>query len=118
MLVLVGRMYEEYLGMDDYFARSQRLTSDQPGTAQPVQAFTRITTGLVDVGEAELNTARVGTDVLADGGSRPNEAYMGGIDMSPVWNIWRDPLGPDTAMGDLRVVEHPRLGLLRDGGRR
>lgn len=114
MLTLVGRMYDEYIGMDDYFARSQRLTA---GTDRPVQAFTRITTGLVDVGEAELDTVRVGTDVLVDGGSESNEAYMGGIDMSPVWNIWRDPLGPDTTMGDLRVVEHPQFGLRRDGGR-
>lgn len=41
-------------------------------------------------------------------------SYMGGIDMSPVWNIWSDPLGPDVSMGDISIKAEPRLGLYRN----
>ena len=37
--------------------------------------------------------------------------YMGGLDMSVVWDLWRDPLGPDTAMGDTHITTEPVLGL-------
>ncbi len=114
MLVLVTRMYRDYIGTDDYFGQSQRLVHDDGD--QPVQSFTKITAGLTDLGEASGSTARVATAAILDAAedvTEPNERYMGGIDMSPVWNIWRDPLGPDTAMGDIRITTEPRLGLYR-----
>lgn len=36
---------------------------------------------------------------------------MAHLDMSPVWNIWRDPLGADTTMGEVRITTEPVLGL-------
>jgi hypothetical protein len=36
---------------------------------------------------------------------------MGGLDLSVVWNLWRNPLGPDTAMGDMHITTQPVLGL-------
>jgi flavin-dependent dehydrogenase len=118
MLVLVTRMYREYIGMDDYFGQSQHLVHADGHGDQPVQSFTQIITGLADVREADGATGRVTTEAIitaaetAQGeAAKSNVKYMGGIDMSPVWNIWRDPLGPDTAMGDIRIMSEPRLGL-------
>ena len=50
---------------------------------------------------------------LGDDSAKSNVKYMGGLDMSPVWNIWRDPLGPDTAMGDVYITTTPRFGLAK-----
>lgn len=117
MLALVSRMYREYIGMDDYFGQSQHLVHADGHGERPVRSFTQIVTGLIDVREAAGTTGRVATEAIADAAG-VKAGYMGGIDMSSVWNIWRDPLGPDTAMGDIRVRSHPWLGLYRSGSER
>ncbi|SMD26351.1 NAD(P)/FAD-dependent oxidoreductase [Kibdelosporangium aridum] len=121
MLVLVSRMYRDYIGMDDYFGKSQLLVHDDGHSERPVQSFTRISTGLTDVREAADAEGRVSTAAIVeaaenakDDAAKANLKYIGGIDMSPVWNIWRDPLGPDTAMGDIRITAEPWLGLYRE----
>jgi hypothetical protein len=110
MLALVSRMYQEYIGMDDYFGQSQHLVHADGHGERPVRSFTQIVTGLTDVREAAGTTGRAATEAIADAAG-VKAGYMGGIDMSSVWNIWRDPLGPDTAMGDIRVMSQPWLGL-------
>jgi flavin-dependent dehydrogenase len=122
-LVLVSRMYKQYLGMDEYFSHAHELVhGDSRAGDEPIQSFTQITAGLTDVREAQEAGRRTLTDVLLkeaegvqDQAAESNVNYMGGLDMSPVWNIWRDPLGPDTAMGDIHIVTKPRLGLARLG---
>jgi flavin-dependent dehydrogenase len=126
MLALVGRMYEQFIGMDDYFAWSEQLVHESSRGPAAVQAFTQIITGLTDISEASDADRRVTTDAIATAardaagettekastnGTRGNLSYIGGLDMSPVWNIWRDPLGADSAMGDIRITTEPRLGL-------
>ena len=125
LLVLVSRMYKEYIGMDDYFGQSEQLVHETNRGRQPVEAFTQIITGLTDMQEAGDAARRVTTDAIIgaaeereDEAATSNVKYMGGLDMSVVWNIWRDPLGPDTAVGDLRVTTEPRLGLYRFTGNR
>lgn len=104
MLSLVGRMYRDYIGRDDYFRRAQPLSA---GGGSPAATFTRITTGLTDLGEAEDHQPRVSAETIES-----STKYLGGIDMAPVWNFWRDPLGTDdTVMDDLRLVTEPRLGI-------
>ncbi|MEW1741418.1 NAD(P)/FAD-dependent oxidoreductase, partial [Nocardia beijingensis] len=39
-----------------------------------------------------------------------NLEYMGHLDMSVVWDHWRDPLA-DTTTGELRITTDPVLGL-------
>jgi flavin-dependent dehydrogenase len=120
-LVLVSRMYKQYIGMDEYFAHAHELVHDESRAADdPVQSFTRITAGLTDVREAQETGQRALTHSLLkeaedvhDEAAKSNVNYMGGLDMSPVWNIWRDPLGPDTAMGDIRITTSPLLRLER-----
>ncbi|MFG2000628.1 NAD(P)/FAD-dependent oxidoreductase [Spirillospora sp. NPDC048911] len=120
-LVLVSRMYEQYIGMDEYFSHAHDLVhEDSRAGDAAIQSFTRITTGLTDVREASETGGRALTGTLVkeaedvqDHTAKSSVKYMGGLDMSPVWNIWRDPLGPDTAMGDVHIVTSPRLGLTR-----
>ena len=107
MLSLVGRMYREYIDSDDYFRRAQPLSDTDDS---PAAAFTRISTGLTDLGEAGEQQPRVSSAVI-EGSTK----YMGGIDMAPVWDFWRDPLGTaDTVMGELRLAVEPRLRI-REG---
>jgi hypothetical protein len=75
-------------------------------------------TGLTDMRETEELGRRVSTETLVaeaeqvqDDAAKSNVNYMGGLDMSLVWDAWRDPLGPDIAMGDIRIVTEPVLGL-------
>ncbi|WP_394840531.1 tryptophan 7-halogenase [Pendulispora brunnea] len=121
MLVLVARMYREYMGADDYFGRSEQLVHAEGRGERPVQAFTQIITGLTDVREASGTSSRVTTEAIVEAAhgakdetAKSSLSYLCGIDMSPVWDIWRDPLGPDTAMGNIRITAEPRLGLYRE----
>jgi flavin-dependent dehydrogenase len=125
-LVLVSRMYKQYIGMDEYFSHAHELVhADSRADDAAIQSFTRITTGLTDVREAQETGRRTMTNTLIkeaeevqDEAAKSNVNYMGGLDMSPVWNIWRDPLGPDTAMGDIHITTTPRLGLARRAAER
>lgn len=118
-LVLVSRMYKQYIGMDEYFSHAHELVHEESRAGDDaMQSFTRITAGLTDVREAEETGRRALTDTLVkeaegvqDHAAKSNVNYMGGLDMSPVWNIWRDPLGPDTAMGDIHITTTPHFGL-------
>jgi flavin-dependent dehydrogenase len=120
-LVLVSRMYKQYVGMDEYFSHAHALVhEDSRADDQAIQSFTRISTGLTDIREAQETGRRTLTDTLIkeaeevqDKVAKSNVKYMNGLDMSPVWNIWRDPLGPDTAMGDIHITTTPRFGLAR-----
>ncbi|MFB4315992.1 NAD(P)/FAD-dependent oxidoreductase [Actinomadura sp. 21ATH] len=122
-LVLVSRLYKQYIGMDEYFSHAHELVhEDSRAGDEAIQSFTRITTGLTDVREAGETGRRTTTGTLEaeaedvrDEAARSNVRYMGGLDMSPVWNIWRDPLGPDTAMGGIRIVTWPEFGLVEEG---
>ncbi|MBU3064706.1 tryptophan 7-halogenase [Nocardia sp. NEAU-G5] len=117
-LSLVSRMYEHYIGSEEYFAHAHRLTDVYDGDS-PEQSFTRIMAGLTDVGETTGTQERTGTEVIASEAERLHTApdtdgvnikYMGGLDMSPVWDHWRDPL-VDTDMGEIRITTEPVFGL-------
>ncbi len=118
-LALVSRMYTKYLGADEYFSHARELTrASAPEHDTPRESFTRIMAGLTDVREVRDSAARTSTDVLIaeaqdvqDDTATSTLTYMGGLDMSVVWNLWRDPLGPDTAMGDVHITTEPVLGL-------
>ncbi|MGE2817453.1 NAD(P)/FAD-dependent oxidoreductase [Mycobacterium heidelbergense] len=120
-LSLVSRMYTQYVGADEYFSHAHELSrasGRDSDTAE--QSFTRVMTGLTDVREGHETEVRTSTDVLIAEASQlkdhlaeSNLRYMGGLDMSVVWNLWRDPLGPDTAMGDVHIVTEPLLGLTK-----
>jgi flavin-dependent dehydrogenase len=117
-LSLVSRMYENYIGSEEYFAHAHRLTDVHDGDS-PEQSFTRIMAGLTDVGETTGEQDRTGTEVIVAEAERLHTApdtdgvnikYMGGLDMSLVWDHWRDPLS-DTAMGEIRITTEPVFGL-------
>ena len=118
-LALVSRMYTQYIGAEEYFSHAHELTHVAArGQDTPEQSFTRIMAGLADVRETSETGARVSTDVLIAEASQlkdelaeSNLRYLGGLDMSVVWGVWRDPLGPDTAMGDMHITTEPVLGL-------
>ncbi|MFJ1461122.1 NAD(P)/FAD-dependent oxidoreductase [Nocardia wallacei] len=114
-LVLVSRMYEQYIGANEYFSHASTLTDVKAGDT-PEESFTRIMAGLTDVSESAGEQKRIETDTIVAEAEHVNEEgvnikYMGHLDMSPVWNIWRDPLGADTVMGDVRITTAPVLGL-------
>ncbi|MGY2061511.1 NAD(P)/FAD-dependent oxidoreductase, partial [Nocardia gipuzkoensis] len=118
-LVLVSRLYKQYVGSAEYFSHASTLTEEHDGDT-PQESFTRIIAGLTDVDESSGQQLRTQTDTIVTEAERLHEEaaetnikYMGGLDMSPVWNIWRDPLGPDTVMGDVRITTEPVLGLTR-----
>jgi len=117
-LSLVSRMYEHYIGSEEYFAHAHKLTDVHDGDS-PEQSFTRIMAGLTDVGETTGDQDRTGTEVIVSEAERLHTApdtdgvnikYMGGLDMSPVWDHWRDPLS-DTEMGEIRITTEPVFGL-------
>ncbi|WP_331757890.1 tryptophan 7-halogenase (plasmid) [Nocardia sp. NBC_01377] len=117
-LSLVTRMYRDYIGSAEYFSHARRLTNEHSSdTAQ--ESFTRISAGLTDVVETSGQAERVGTDTIVaevenhQPDQEGNIRYMGGLDMSVVWDHWRDPLGPDSAMDGLRITTEPVLGLTR-----
>jgi flavin-dependent dehydrogenase len=118
-LTLVSRMYTQYIGAEEYFSHAHDLTHAAARNQDtPEDSFTRIMAGLTDVRETHETGARTSTDVLIaeakelkDEIAESNLKYMGGLDMSVVWNLWRDPLGPDTAMGDTHITTEPVLGL-------
>jgi flavin-dependent dehydrogenase len=118
-LTLVSRMYTQYIGAEEYFSHAHQLSHASVREHDtPEQSFTRIMAGLTDVREGRESGARTSTDVLIaeadevqDEVAKSNLKYMGGLDMSVVWNLWRDPLGPDTAMGDMHITTEPVLGL-------
>jgi flavin-dependent dehydrogenase len=118
-LTLVSRMYTQYIGAEEYFSHAQELTrASAPEMDTPEESFTRLIAGLTDVREGHETATRTSTDVLiAEAGqvqdemAESNLKYMGGLDMSVVWNLWRNPLGPDTAMGDVHITTEPMLGL-------
>ncbi|MEV0295459.1 NAD(P)/FAD-dependent oxidoreductase [Nocardia sp. NPDC050710] len=117
-LSLVTRLYKNYVGSAEYFSHASALTEEHPGDT-PQESFTRITAGLTDMGESAGQQQRAGTGTLVSEAELRAEAdgvnihYMGGLDMSPVWNHWRDPLGHDTEMDDVRITTEPVLGLTR-----
>lgn len=118
-LSLVSRLYKNYIGSAEYFSHATSLTEERSGDT-PQESFTRISAGLTDVDESSGQQQRAGTDTIVseveDLETDPdgiNIHYMGGLDMSPVWNHWRDPLGQDTEMDDLRITTEPALGLTR-----
>jgi flavin-dependent dehydrogenase len=119
-LVLVSRMYRQYVGADEYFAHAHDLVhADSHGGDRALQSFTRITTGLTDVREAGETGRRTLTDTLIreaedlqDESAKASIEVMGGLDTSAIWNIWEDPLGPDSMMGGIRITATPRLGLV------
>ncbi|MGW4094951.1 NAD(P)/FAD-dependent oxidoreductase [Nocardia sp. NPDC004750] len=116
-LSLVSRMYKDYIGSEEYFEHAATLTEERE-TDSHAQSFTMIMAGITDVHESHGTQARTATATIldeavgyhADNDERANTEYMGAIDMAPVWNLWRDPLGADTTMGDLRITTAP-LGL-------
>ncbi|WP_327120491.1 FAD-dependent oxidoreductase [Nocardia sp. NBC_01730] len=115
-LSLVSRMYEQYVGSTEYFSHASSLTAVHSGDT-PQESFTRIMAGLTDVDESSGEQERAGTDTILSEAERlhpesdgVNIKYMGGLDMSPVWDHWRDPLS-DTVMGDVRITTEPILGL-------
>ena len=124
-LVLVSRMYKQYIGMDEYFGHAHDLVhEDSRAGDAAIQSFTRITAGLTDLREANetgqltlTDTFTKEAEAVQDKAAKSNVNYMGGLDMSPVWNNWRDPLGPDTAMGDLHVTSSPTFGLASKGSK-
>ncbi|MEV0105283.1 NAD(P)/FAD-dependent oxidoreductase [Nocardia sp. NPDC050799] len=118
-LTLVSRMYKDYIGSKEYFAHASTLTEEHESDTNE-QSFTRIMAGLTDVEETSGTQTRTATSTIVgeaegfrDGeyAEGANIEYMGHLDMSPVWNIWRDPLGADTTMGDIRITTAPVLGL-------
>jgi flavin-dependent dehydrogenase len=114
-LVLVTRMYDQYVGAGEYFAHSRPLT-EAPETDSDQLHFTRIMAGLTDPAELAGQQRRIDTATIADATGHldgVNDKYMGGISMRPVWDHWRDPLGADTEMGELRITTDPVLGLTR-----
>lgn len=113
-LVLVSRMYEQYIGSDEYFAHATRLTAGHEGDT-PEVSFTRIMAGLTDVVESSGEQQRARTDTIVAEAEHlhadsANLQYMGRLDMSIVWDHWRDPLA-DTVMDDVRITTEPVLGL-------
>jgi flavin-dependent dehydrogenase len=117
MLVLVSRMYEAYNGRDEYFWQSQKLVHSDTRQPVPVRSFTDIITGLADVRESAKADLRVGTDALVNeaefeqDGPTGGNRYMGGIDMSSIWDLWRDPMTQDDVMDGIVMVDSPVLGL-------
>jgi flavin-dependent dehydrogenase len=118
-LTLVSRMYKDYIGSEEYFAHASTLTEEHESDTNE-QSFTRIMAGLTDVEETSGTQTRTATSTIVgeaegfrdgDYAEGANIEYMGHLDMSPVWNIWRDPLGADTTMGDIRITTAPVLGL-------
>jgi hypothetical protein len=80
--------------------------------------FTRIMAGLTDVHEGQETRVRTSTDVLItqaeqvqDQAAASTLTHMAGSPMPMVWGLWRNPLGPDTAMGDVHIITEPVLGL-------
>jgi flavin-dependent dehydrogenase len=117
-LVLVSRMYRQYVGMDEYFSHAHDLTVHED-SQEAIQSFTRITTGLTDVREARETGTRTLTETLIreaediqDEAAKSNVGFLGGLDMSHMWNVWENPLGPDTAMGNTHITTTPRFGLV------
>ncbi|GAA5060518.1 NAD(P)/FAD-dependent oxidoreductase [Nocardia callitridis] len=115
-LVLVSRMYEQYIGSDEYFAHAKDLTAEHAGDT-PEASFTRIMAGLTDVNESEGQQQRTDTGALVSEvenlhSESANLEYMGHLDMSVVWDHWRDPLA-DIEIEGLRVATEPVLGLTR-----
>ncbi|WP_062991035.1 MULTISPECIES: NAD(P)/FAD-dependent oxidoreductase [Nocardia] len=116
-LVLVSRMYEQYIGSDEYFAHADKLTEAHEGDT-PEVSFTRIMAGLTDVDETSGEQGRTPTDTIASAlteteklhADSANLEYMGHLDMSVVWDHWRDPLA-DTVLDNVRITTEPVLGL-------
>ncbi|MGW5381967.1 NAD(P)/FAD-dependent oxidoreductase [Nocardia sp. NPDC003963] len=116
-LSLVSRMYRDYIGSEEYFEHAATLTEER-ATDSPAQSFTMIMAGITDVLESDGSQGRTATATIvdeADGyhaeyGDGANTEYMGAIDMAPVWDLWRDPLGADVTMGDYRISTVP-LGI-------
>jgi flavin-dependent dehydrogenase len=117
-LALVSRMYTRYGGAEEYFGHARDLAHTTAGGLDtPRESFTRISAGLTDICESRETGARASTDVLIDAAAlqddraKSDESSFGGLDMFQVWKLWRDPLGPDTAMGAIRLTTDPVLGL-------
>ncbi|MBF6520506.1 NAD(P)/FAD-dependent oxidoreductase [Nocardia farcinica] len=113
-LVLVSRMYEQYIGSEEYFAHAAKLTEVHEGDT-PEVSFTRIMAGLTDVEESAGSQQRTSTQAIVAEAERlhdesANLEYMGHLDMSVVWDHWRDPLA-DTVMDGVRITTEPVLGL-------
>ncbi|MFE9327679.1 NAD(P)/FAD-dependent oxidoreductase [Nocardia sp. NPDC052278] len=116
-LVLVSRMYEQYIGSDEYFSHADKLTEAHEGDT-PEVSFTRIMAGLTDVDESSGDQVLTPTDTIASElteteklhAESANLEYMGHLDMSVVWDHWRDPLA-DTVLNDVRITTEPVLGL-------
>lgn len=122
-LVLVSRMYKNYIGSDEYFSHAAALTEEHDGETA-AESFTRITAGLTDVQEGSGAQQRTATSTIVseandyreDGGKTTHlgtdlNSVGDYLDTSHVWNIWRDPLGADTTMGEVRITTEPVLGL-------
>lgn len=120
--VLVSRMYEQYIGADEYFGHASRLTEAQEGDT-PETSFTKIMSGLTDMRESSGEQQLTGSEtIMSEVGHLYDESanlnYMGGdskhntgLDMSPVWDVWRRPFS-GMADGELRVTDAP-LGLTK-----
>jgi hypothetical protein len=120
-LTLVSRMYTQYDGAEQYFSHAHELARASAREHDtPQESFTRIMAGLTDVHEGQETGVRTSTDVLiTQAGQVQDETAastltrMAGppMPMPMVWDLWRNPLGPDTAMGDVHITTEPVLGL-------
>ncbi|WP_330257133.1 tryptophan 7-halogenase [Nocardia sp. NBC_00565] len=113
-LILVSRLYEEYIGAEQYFGHAGNLTTGHRDDTKQAQ-FTEIMAGLTDLDESSGVQQRAGTDTLISEAERlhsesANLEYMGHLDMSIVWDHWRDPL-KDTVVDQVRITTEPVLGL-------
>ena len=121
MLVLVARMYERYQGQDDYFWNAQKLVHEKMRRAQPMQDFTDVIAGTVDIREVGDVEARVLTDELlheaetfqnahiAD--SAPND--VSALDMDPLFSGWFRTAGSESIANELYLAIEPKLELRR-----
>ena len=123
MLVLVSRMYQSYKGKDEYFWNAQKLVHESTHHHEPIRSFTDISAGLSDIHEASDIDTRVLTQQLLDEAeaeqdikaARVETTNLHNLDLSVSWGPWRSLEGPDTTMGQIRLVTQPSLGLRHTG---
>jgi hypothetical protein len=107
------------LHAQEYFTHAHKPThASTPHDDTPQESFTRIITGLTDIHESHHTGDRASTNVLITEAAQLQDRtaqsalnYMGGLDTSKVWNLWRKPLSPDNVMGDMHITTEPVLSL-------
>lgn len=115
LLIMVSDLYSSYSGKDDYFWAAQQLSTSNDKS--PLQVFSEISSGNADLRESQEqgnsvlyeNIKKATNTRLSINDARGifKDSALFKVDLSPIWEPWRDITGECTKSKEMKLVISP-----------